>query len=89
MRCYEIKIKGRVQGVGFRILAQKKAEQLNLSGWVKNESGGGVIMYAQGIEKGINMLIDWCYTGSPRSKVEEVIAREVAVQGFSTFEIRK
>ncbi|MFM2102583.1 MAG: Acylphosphatase, partial [Bacteroidota bacterium] len=49
----------------------------------------GVIIYAQGIENAINLLIDWCYTGSPRAHVDEVIAREVAVQVFSTFEIRK
>ncbi|MFZ9575969.1 MAG: acylphosphatase [Bacteroidia bacterium] len=89
MRCYEIKVKGHVQGVGFRMLTQKKAQQLNLSGWVKNEIHGGVIIYAQGIENAINLLIDWCYTGSPRAHVDEVIAREVAVQVFSTFEIRK
>jgi len=25
MRCYEIKVKGHVQGVGFRMLTQKKS----------------------------------------------------------------
>ena len=37
----------------------------------------------------INKLIDWCYVGSPLSKVTEVIAEEGEVRNFETFEVKK
>ncbi len=89
MRCYQILIKGNVQGVGYRITTQRKAHELNITGWVKNEPNGSVVIFAEGAEPAVQHLIDWCYTGSPLSKVEEVDAIETSVQGFCTFEIRK
>lgn len=40
---YEIKIKGIVQGIGFRPFIYKLAQQLNLQGWVKNSTEGVII----------------------------------------------
>ena len=45
---------GRVQGVGFRYTARFAAESLGLTGWVKNEWDGSVLMEVQGRE----MLVD-------------------------------
>lgn len=39
---------GRVQGVGFRYTAKYTADCLGLTGWVKNESDGSVMMEVQG-----------------------------------------
>lgn len=39
---------GRVQGVGFRYTARYAAESLGLTGWVKNDWDGSVLMEAQG-----------------------------------------
>ena len=39
---------GRVQGVGFRWRALYAAQGLGLSGWVKNETDGSVILEVQG-----------------------------------------
>ena len=35
---------GRVQGVGFRYTAKYLARSMNLTGWVKNEYDGTVVM---------------------------------------------
>ena len=48
---------GRVQGVGFRYSAQYLAQGLGLTGWVKNEWDGTVVMEAQGTEEQLNQLI--------------------------------
>lgn len=48
---------GRVQGVGFRYYAVNKANQLGLTGWVKNLPDGSVEMEAQGAEAAIDELI--------------------------------
>ena len=41
-------VSGRVQGVGFRNWAQKTAQKMNISGWVRNLSDGRVEIKALG-----------------------------------------
>ena len=48
---------GRVQGVGFRYYAVQKANQLGLTGWVKNLYDGSVEMEVEGQEELIDQLI--------------------------------
>jgi len=60
-----------------------------LTGYVKNLHSGDVLIEAEGNEDDINKLIDWCYVGSPLSKVTEVIAEEGEVRNFETFEVKK
>jgi len=43
-------VSGRVQGVGYRFFAQRVAERLALSGYVKNLSDGRVEVFAVGSE---------------------------------------
>ncbi len=57
------KIYGRVQGVFFRDSSQRKAKELNLSGWVRNEPDGTVQIVAEGEEKDLKELIEWCRAG--------------------------
>ncbi len=48
---------GRVQGVGFRYTARLAAESLGLTGWVKNEWDGSVLMEVQGRELLVDKLL--------------------------------
>lgn len=48
---------GRVQGVGFRTRAQYAARGMCITGWVKNEWDGSVVMEAQGAEKAIDQML--------------------------------
>ena len=48
---------GRVQGVGFRYYAVNKANQLGLTGWVRNLPAGTVEMEVQGNAPSIDELI--------------------------------
>ncbi|MBR6232120.1 MAG: acylphosphatase [Alphaproteobacteria bacterium] len=65
-------VSGRVQGVGFRAWAQRHAEKLNLSGWVRNLSDGRVEIMAEGLET--NELAFWqeCQKGPLFGKVIEI-----------------
>ena len=47
----------RVQGVGFRYYAVQKANQLGLTGWVRNLSDGSVEMEVEGQEPLIDQLL--------------------------------
>lgn len=67
-------ISGRVQGVFFRAESQKKAQVLGLKGWVQNLPTGQVELYAQGDEKTLKQLLDWCKKGPPQASVEDIQA---------------
>lgn len=88
-RHYNIIVKGKVQRVSYRFCTHAQALKCNLTGYVKNLHNGDVYIEAEGKEEDINKLIDWCYVGSPLSKVTEVIAEESEVKNFETFEVKK
>jgi len=44
---------GRVQGVGFRATARDIATDAGVSGWVRNEADGSVMMQVQGEESAV------------------------------------
>ena len=48
---------GRVQGVGFRWRAEKAAERLGVTGWVRNEYDGSVRMELQGTEAQLSAVL--------------------------------
>ena len=88
-RHYNITVKGKVQRVSYRFCTHAQALKCNLTGYVKNLHNGDVYIEAEGKEEDINKLIDWCYVGSPLSRVTEVIAEENEVKNFETFEVKK
>ena len=47
MRSIRLLISGRVQGVYFRLFAQKKAKQLGVKGYAKNLADGRVEIIAE------------------------------------------
>lgn len=53
----EIRFEGRVQGVGFRYRAKYAASGCGVTGWVRNEWDGSVLMEAQGTEEQINEML--------------------------------
>lgn len=53
----QITFYGRVQGVGFRYTARHAADSLGLTGWVRNEYDGSVMMQVQGEEVKIDHML--------------------------------
>lgn len=72
MTVHHVRVKGRVQGVGFRYFVRERAHALGLSGWVKNRSDGSVELMAGGDEQAVTQLLDEVRQGPPRSAVEAV-----------------
>lgn len=68
----QLVIMGKVQGVCFRAEAQEKAQELGLTGWVKNQGDGSVLCVAQGPEGALDQLIEWSKKGPERANVEHV-----------------
>jgi acylphosphatase len=76
-RTVRLRITGRVQGVGYRIWAERTANRLGISGWVRNRSDGAVELMATGAEAAVASLIEACQQG-PRAAVVTDIAIEDA-----------
>lgn len=89
LRHYNIIVKGKVQRVNYRVCAQSKAMSLGLTGMVKNLHNGDVYIEVEGSDDKINQFIDWCYVGSPLSKVTEVISEERTLKNLETFELKR
>ena len=53
----QIRFYGQVQGVGFRYHANYAARGLGLTGWVRNEYDGTVMMEVQGAEELIDRML--------------------------------
>jgi acylphosphatase len=83
-----LKIYGRVQGIFFRDSTQRKARELGLTGWVRNEPDGTVKIVAEGEEGDLKKLIKWCYNGPRLARVEKVDIEWAEATGeFERFEI--
>jgi len=70
--CYRFLVRGRVQGVGFRVSAVREAERRGLGGWVCNREDGAVEGLAQGDERELAGFRDWLAQGPPLAQVESV-----------------
>jgi acylphosphatase len=82
-------ISGEVQGVWFRASTKKKADELGITGWVRNTPDGKVDAVFEGDESQVNRMIKWCHQGPPLSKVEKVEAKiQDPIKGFNSFKIR-
>jgi acylphosphatase len=86
---YEIKITGRVQGVGFRYFVQRRAAEFNIVGWVKNERDGSVLVRAQGQEKDVETFLEHLKIGPSMARVIKTEKREMpGLEVFTDFRIR-
>jgi acylphosphatase len=87
---YHMLVSGRVQGVGYRFFARDAAQALGLCGWVRNLSGGGVEIEAEGAQEDIDRLIEKLKVGPPLSRVTDVETQVmVAIGEGGEFLIRR
>jgi len=82
-------IKGKVQGVFYRATAQDVAEELNVTGWIKNTPEGNVEIIASGSEEQLQKFIVWCRQGPPKAVVTNVSVNQVAEEKFDEFKIAR
>ncbi|MGF1692956.1 acylphosphatase [Photobacterium kagoshimensis] len=85
--CVKARIKGRVQGVGFRFHTAHEGLKYGLTGYAKNLPDGSVEVLACGHEEAITQLLSWLQEGPKTSKVTDVEADEVEWRHVDGFEI--
>jgi acylphosphatase len=84
------KVHGRVQGVYFRASAVQRAQELGLTGWVRNCADGSVQGVAEGPRAALEKLVTWCEQGPSGARVTDVETRWDAHQNaFYSFTIQR
>jgi acylphosphatase len=82
-------IKGRVQGVGFRYSAKIKADELQLTGWVRNLPDESVEILANGPLSALEQFMHYLKAGPIGSQVESAEFQWLPEpQEYRGFEIR-
>ncbi len=84
---YQIIVKGRVQGVGYRYSARNQARFLGLKGMVKNLSDGSVYIEAEGTKNQLDEFIIWCKKGPGFGQVDSVEIVSASLKNYSRFNI--
>ncbi len=83
------RVRGRVQGVGYRWFLLRRAQALNLGGWVRNRADGSVEFLAEGPRPDLARLLECARRGPTAAHVtgvqEEWSERE---SGFDRFEVQ-
>jgi acylphosphatase len=83
-----IRITGRVQGVGFRYNAREAASHYGMKGFIRNQPNGDVYLEVEGPRAAVDEFTAWCRQGPPRSRVDFVDITEGDVRGFDEFMVR-
>jgi DNA ligase D-like protein (predicted 3'-phosphoesterase) len=81
-------VHGQVQGVGLREATVRRARELGVLGWVRNEDDGTVLVHAEGPEEAVEALVEWLGEGPRGASVADVEVDKGKVEGHEQFAIR-
>jgi acylphosphatase len=71
-------VRGRVQGVGYRMWTEEEASRRGLEGWVRNRRDGAVEAVFAGQAEAVDAMIEACGRGPPAARVEAVDQRDAS-----------
>ena len=80
-------VRGKVQGVWFRVSTRDVAVRLGLTGHARNLANGDVEVLAMGDAEAIATLADWLQQGPPLARVDAVVRSDAEAVAMHDFEI--
>ena len=83
------RVRGRVQGVGFRYFVEQSAAALGIRGWVRNDDDGTVEVYAIGTTSQLAELAGHLWKGPRWAEVRGVDELEAPIENHSGFYVRQ
>ena len=88
LKSVKINIYGKVQGIGFRYSTLQKANELGITGFVKNRSDGSVYIEADGEPEILDKFILWCKKGPSLSYVDDVKVCDIPFNDYKCFGVK-
>ncbi|PKL61569.1 MAG: acylphosphatase [Methanomicrobiales archaeon HGW-Methanomicrobiales-2] len=88
MKTLEIRISGRVQGVGFRACIKRIATNLGVGGEAMNLPDGRVLITATAEPVVLDKFVSMLY-GCPRVVVRDLIQQEIPPAAYAEFTIQR
>lgn len=83
------RVRGIVQGVGFRYFTRECAARLELTGWVRNVADGSVELVAEGPRADLERLLERITAGPAQGSVSGVESDwSKATDEFGSFTVR-
>ena len=83
----EVRVRGRVQGVGFRAWTQAEAGARGLAGWVRNEPDGSVQALISGPGERVADMVSALHRGPPLARVDHVETRPAMPPDAGGFDV--
>jgi acylphosphatase len=88
MKRAHVRVRGRVQGVFFRVETRDRARSLDVSGWVRNAPDGEVEAVFEGEPARVESMVDWCHRGPAGAAVDDVEVAWEEPRDESGFDVR-
>ena len=89
MRRVRITVFGKVQGVFFRYSAQELATKSKVNGFAKNNLDGSVEILAEGGDKAVEEIVEFCKHGPEMARIDKIeITEEDFIGDCDKFEIK-
>ena len=82
-----VRVTGIVQGVGFRPFVWRLAQQLQLTGWVRNDAQGVELLAQGSVAQLAELLVRLRLEAPPLARVDTVQAQVAVTDPFTTFAI--
>ncbi|MCP3986627.1 MAG: acylphosphatase [bacterium] len=83
-----LRIRGRVQGVAFRIATRDAAARVGAHGWVCNREDGSVEAVVEGSDAQVEAVLAFCREGPRFARVDVLDVQTEAPEGLQGFTIR-
>lgn len=80
-------VRGRVQGVGFRLSCAGRAQAMGLAGTVANRPDGTVEASFEGPVDDVEAMIAWCRQGPPMAAVTDIEVDSFEPRGERSFRV--
>ncbi|MFW5976468.1 MAG: acylphosphatase [Bacillota bacterium] len=82
-------LSGRVQGVGFRASARRKAGEIGVKGWIRNLFDGRVEAVIEGKKEKVKRMVNYLKNGPSFARVEDIeIHDEKYKDEFNKFTVK-
>lgn len=87
MKRLRVRVRGFVQGVGFRYELRARARSLGVAGSARNLPDGSVEATFEGADEAVASMVEWCRKGPRGARVDDVEVAAEELRGERGFAV--